>query len=80
MGKWEGVFVGAEILGICQKRMHRLAARGLPPGASVDIVSLCGCVVNLWFLGILISNVGGKLDSKKFWGELGMNKIEGGME
>jgi len=36
---------GVEILENCQKYKHRLAARGLPPGASVVAVLLRGCDV-----------------------------------
>ncbi|QCD92474.1 hypothetical protein DEO72_LG5g538 [Vigna unguiculata] len=42
---------GDEILGIAQKGMHRLAARGLSPGASAGITPLRGCEVGKQFEG-----------------------------
>jgi len=43
VGNCQGVFAGAEILENCPEFKHRLAARGLPPGANAWAMIPHGC-------------------------------------
>jgi len=44
--------IAAEILGICQNCLHRLAMWSLPPGATTQKWFLCGCWCSLGLEGV----------------------------